>query len=100
VETPVIPAWDNLQGQNTILSTTGRGRNKYNLQAYTTDKTDVDAISQLFKDATLANLTVYVQNTLQVNANVVITSFSYSVSVGDIPRGDCKYNMTIEAVSA
>lgn len=97
-ESQVIPAYNSPQSMNTVLSTTGYGRNKYNINAYVTDGTNISSILGYFLNATSTAVNIYVQNALRVSGNFLISNFSYTADVGENPKGLCKYKMTIEIV--
>lgn len=97
-ETPVIPAWNDLQSCNTVLTSSGYGRNKYSIQAYTVDGSSMTGILGLYKAYTTTAVNIYVQDILKVAGNYKISKFKYSTSTADMPQGGCKYNMSIEII--
>lgn len=100
IETPVIPSYNDLQSQNTVISSTGYGRHKYSISCYTTDGTVFTAILGLYMNFSSTVVNIYVQDDLKVTGNHRITNMSYSVDIGDTPKGQTKYNMTIEVILA
>lgn len=99
-ETPILPAYNSLQSRNTILQSTGYGRDKYNINCYTTSYSDFATILNYYKNFSQVGLYLYVQNvTIASNLAVRISKFSYSVSADDIISSLCKYNIQLELVT-
>lgn len=99
IETPLLPAYNALQTRNTIMQSTGYGRDKYTITCYTTSYEYFSTLLNYWKNFTSVALNLYVQNvTIVNNLTVKISNFSYSVSIDDIIPNLCKYDMQIEVI--
>lgn len=100
IETPLLPAYNALQTRNTIMQSTGYGRDKYTITCYTTSYEYFSTLLNYWKNFTSVALNLYVQNvTIVNNLTVKISNFSYSVSIDDTIKGQCKYNIQIECIT-